>query len=138
MATGSNDDSFDWVSAQAACSVELMFQKLMDGAKADVDRRNGATFGRKDNWRFEFHEDEGGFEVTRHSGTSTKESAFVTFQREGPRIEISGDGVDVQITAVVGINAHGDCRYFISEGEFLGWEVRKQALDALFFESVEE
>ena len=138
MATGSNDDSFDWVTAQAGCSAELMFQKLMDGAKADVERRNGATFGRKDGWRFEFHEDEGGFEVTRLGGSSSKESAFVTFQREGPRIEISGDGVDVQITAVVGINAHGDCRYYIGEAEYLGWEVRKQALDLLFFDNVEE
>ena len=132
MATGSGDDNFDWVSAQAACSAELMFQRLMDGAKADVERRNGATFGRTDGWRFELHEDDGGFEVTRHAGS--KESAFVTFQREGPRIEISGDGVDVQITAVVGINAHGDCRYYIGEAEYLGWEVRKLALDLLFFE----
>lgn len=137
MATGGNEDNFDWVTAQAGCSIELMFQKLMDGAKADVERRNGATFGRKDNWRFEFHVDEDGFEVTRHAG-SAKESAFVTFEREGPRINISGDGVDVQITAVVGINAHGDCRYYIAEAEYLGWEVRKQALDQLFFDNAEE
>lgn len=137
MATGSNDDSFDWVTAQASCSIELMFQKLQDGAKADVDRRNGATFGRKDDWRFEFHVDEDEFEVTRHAG-STKDSAFVTFTREGSRINITGDGVDVQLTAIVGINAHGDCRYYIGEGEFLGWEVRKQALDLLFFEDLAE
>ena len=137
MATGSNDDNFDWVAAQSACSAAAMFQKLMDGARADVERRNGATFGRKDSWTFEFHADEDGFEVTRQTG-SAKDSAFVTFQLEGPRIEISGDGVDVQLTAVVGINAHGDCRYYIGEAEYLGWEVRKQALDLLFFESVED
>ena len=137
MATGSNDDSFDWVTAQAGCSAEFMFQKLMDGAKTDVDRRNAATFGRKDGWRFEFHVDEDGFEVTRHTAT-TKDAAFVTFQREGPRITISGDGVDVQLTAIVAINAQGDCRYFIGEGEYLGWEVRKQALEQLFFEDLIE
>ena len=138
MATGSNEDGFDWVTAQAGCGVEQMFQKLMDGAKADVERRNGATFGRADDWRFELHVDDNGFEVTRHAGKSSKESAFVTFEREGPRINISGDGVDVQITAVVGINAHGDCRYYVGEAEYLGWEVRKQALDLLFFENAEE
>ena len=42
------------------------------------------------------------------------------------------------MTAVVGINANGDCRYYIGEGEFLAWEVRKQALDQLFFEDLEE
>ena len=137
MATGSGEDNFDWVTAQAGCGVEQMFQKLRDGAQADVDRRNNATFGRKDGWRFEFHEDEDGFEVVRVTGSS-RSDAFVTFQREGPRINITGDGVDVQITAVVGINAHGDCRYYVAEGEFLGWEVRKQALDLLFFEEEHE
>jgi len=134
MATGSDKDDFDWVTAQAGCSVELMFQKLQDGARADVEKRNGATFGRKDGWRFEFHPDEGdGFEVVRVAGSS-KASAIVTFRREGTRIEISGDGVDVQITAIVGINPHGDCRYYVGEAEFLAWEVRKLALDLLFFE----
>jgi len=138
MAIGSDKDDFDWVTAQAGCSVELMFQKLQDGARADVERRNGATFGRKDAWRFEFHPDEGdGFEVVRIAGSS-KASAVVTFYREGARIEISGEGVDVQITAIVGINPHGDCRYYVGEIEYLGWEVRKQALDLLFFEEAEE
>ena len=138
MATGSGDDNFDWVTAQAGCSVELMFQRLQDGTRADVERRNGATFGRRDDWRFEFHEDEGqGFEVVRIAGSS-KASAVVSFAREGSRIEITGDGVDVQITAIVGINPHGDCRYYVGEAEYLGWEVRKQALDMLFFEESED
>jgi hypothetical protein len=136
MATASDDD-FDWVSAQAGCSVTQMFQKLQDGARADVERRNGAGFGRTDDWRFEFHADEDGFEVVRIGGSS-KAGAVVTFEREGPRINIVGDGVDVRITAVVGINPSGECRYFVGELEYLGWEVRKHALDQLFFEDPEE
>jgi len=132
-----SDDNFDWVSAQAGCSVVQMFQKLQDGARADVERRNGAGFGRTDDWHFEFHADEDGFEVVRISGSS-KAGAVVTFEREGPRINIAGDGVDVRITAVVGINPSGECRYFVGELEYLGWEVRKHALDQLFFEDVEE
>jgi len=42
------------------------------------------------------------------------------------------------MATIVGLNANGDCRYFIGEGEFLGWEVRKLALDQLFFEDSEE
>jgi hypothetical protein len=134
MAAGSGDDNFDWVTAQAGCSADAMFQKLRDGARSDVDRRNGANFGRKDNWRFEFHENDDGFEVVRVAGSG----AVVTFQREGPRINITGEGIDVEITAVVGINAHGDCRYYVGEAEYLGWEVRKLALDVLFFEEPDE
>ena len=112
-----------------------MFQKLLDGARADVERRNGANFGRKDGWRFEFHQDGELFEVTRTGGSR---GAVVTFEREGPRININGDGIDVMITAVVGINAAGDCRYYVGEAEYLAWEVRKLALDLLFFEEEEE
>ena len=137
MADGSGKDDFDWVTAQAGCSAAQMFQKLQDGTRADVERRNGATFGRTDHWRFEFHEVEDGFEVIRLAG-SPETGAVVAFQLEGPRITIIGDGVDVKMTAVVGINANGDCRYYIGEGEFLAWEVRKQALDQLFFEDLEE
>ena len=136
MATAS-DDNFDWVSAQAGCSAVQMFQKLQDGARADVDRRNAAASGRSDNWSFEFHDGDDGFEVVRIADSS-KDGAAVTFTREGPRINIDGDGVEVRITAVVGINPAGECRYFVGELEYLGWEVRKQALDQLFFEDVEE
>jgi hypothetical protein len=135
MATGSNEDNFDWVTAQAGCSAAAMFQTLLDGARADVDRRNGANFGRHDNWRFEFHQDGELFEVSRSGGAR---AAVVTFEREGPRININGDGIDVMITAVVGINSAGDCRYYVGEAEYLGWEVRRLALDQLFFEDAEE
>jgi hypothetical protein len=136
MATAS-DDNFDWVSAQAGCSALQMFQKLQEGAKADVDRRNFTAPGRSDGWRFEFHAGDDEFEVVRIAGSS-KDGAAVTFALEGPRINVDGDGVDVRITAVVGINPAGECRYFVGELEYLGWEVRKQALDQLFFEDVEE
>ena len=133
----STADNFDWVSAQAACTPEEMFKRLLDGARQDVDRRNSATTGRDDGWRFEVHsDDDDHFEVARVAGS--KSSAFVTFERVGPRINIDGDGVDVQLFATVSINPSGQCRYFIGEQEFLGWEVRKQALDLLFFEHEEE
>ena len=136
--TESAKDGFDWVTAQAACTTEVMFERLQDGARTDVDRRNAAAEGRSDKWRFELNvDDDLNFEVARIADSSTT-SAFVTFQREGSRINVTGDGVDVQFTAITGINAAGECRYFVGEHEYLGWEVRKLALDLLFFEEVEE
>jgi hypothetical protein len=133
----STADDFDWVSAQAGCTAEQMFTRLLEGARRDVDRRNASGFGRNDGWRFEVNvDDDDHFEVARIAGSS-KASAFVTFERAGPRINISGDGVDVELFAIVSINHNGACRYFIGEQEFLGWEVRKQALDMLFFERTE-
>jgi hypothetical protein len=137
MADSTTHD-FDWVSAQAGCTTEQMFKQLLDGARRDVDRRNATAFGRQDGWRFELHvDDDDNFEVTRIAGSSTA-SAFVTFAREGPRIHIAGDGVDIEMTAIVSINPSGECRYFVGESEYLGWEVRKLALDMLFFERTED
>jgi hypothetical protein len=128
---------FDWVSAQSGCTTEHMFKALLEGARKDVERRNAAS-GRADGWKFEVHvDDDDNFEVTRIAGGS-KASAFVTFERAGPRINITGDGVDVELFAVVSINANGECRYYIAEHEYLGWEVRKLALDTLFFERAED
>jgi hypothetical protein len=137
MADSSTHD-FDWVLAQSGCTTELMFKALLEGARKDVDRRNAVGFGRKDGWRFELHvEDDDNFEVTRIAGSSAA-SAFVTFERAGPRIHVAGDGVDIEMTAIVSINPSGDCRYFVGENEYLGWEIRKLALDTLFFERQDE
>ena len=136
MADSAKED-FDWVSAQSACSTDLMFQRLQEGARKDVERRNAAGFGRSDNWKFECHIDDGSFEVTR-AGATAGAAAFVTFERVGPRIHVHGDGVDVEFTAIVAINTSGECRYFVGEAEYVGWEVRKLALDLLFFEEVEQ
>ena len=135
--SSASDDNFDWVTALAGCSAPEMFQKLQDGALADVERRNAAAESRGDNWSFELHEGDDGFEVVR-TAPSAKDSAVVTFELDGPRINIAGDGVDVRITAVVGINPAGERRYFVGELEYLGWEVRKQALDQLFFDAGDE
>jgi hypothetical protein len=133
MADSAAED-FDWVAAQAACTTEQMFRRLQEGARKDVERRNASGFGRKDQWQFELNaDDEQSFEVAR-TGPSSTGSAFVTFERDGTRINVSGDGVDVQFTAITGINPAGQCRYFVGEHEYLGWEVRKLALDLLFFE----
>jgi hypothetical protein len=128
-------DDFDWVTAQSSCSAAPLFARLREGVSKDVERRNvlAATAER---WHFELHgEEDDRFEVTRTgAGFSTARSAVVSFERVGPRIHVSGDGVDVDFTIVVGLNPSGECRYFVGEAEYPGWEVRKMALEMLFFE----
>lgn len=138
MATDSGQDDFDWVSAQAGCAVDLMFRRLLDGARKDVDRRNASGFGRHNRWTFKLHlDDENNFEITRDAPDG-RTLAFVAFEREGPRINVTSEGTEAHFTAIVNINPAGDCRFFVGEGEFLAWEVRKMALEALFFEEAEE
>ena len=134
MATDSGNDDFDWVAAQAACSTELMFRRLLEGARRDADRRNASGFGRKDKWTFKLHvDDENNFEITRDTPDG-RTLAYVAFEREGPRINVTSEGTDAHFTAIVNINPAGECRFFVGENEYLAWEIRKLALEPLFFE----
>jgi hypothetical protein len=138
MATQQTSDEFDWVSAQSACTGEAMFERLRRGAQKDVETRNSLG---GDGVRYELHDDGDQFEVSRvaQSGSSTSKTlAFVTFTREGRRINVAGDGVDVDFTAIVAVNHEGICHFYVGEIEYAEWQVRKLALEHLFFIDEEE
>ncbi len=84
--------------------------------------------------RYKFHvDDENNFEITR-DGSDGRTLAFVAFAREGPRINVTSEGTDAHFTTIVNINPAGECRFFVGENEYLAWEVRKMALEVLFFD----
>ena len=133
-------DDFDWVTAQARCSAAAMFERLRTRVREDVQRRNG-IFDRNDGSKFEFHEDEDGFEASRTvpSGRSGgRVGAIVRFERTGRRIHVQGEDVDVEFTAVVSLDVTGLCRFVIGEAVYSDWEIRRMALEPLFFEEIEE
>jgi hypothetical protein len=128
---------FDWVGAQAQCNALSMFERLRTRVREDVQKRNG-LFDRATHLKFEFYdEDEGEFEVTRHvpsRGTDTKVTGVVTFALEGSRIHVSGEDVDVDFVAVVTLDPTGACRFVVGEAVYSDWEIRRMALELLFFE----
>lgn len=132
-------DNFDWVAAQSKCSAASMFDELESGVKEDVQRRNGLP-DRDDGWEFEFQEDEEGYEVARLATGSTpsRVDAAVRFELAGRRIHIRGDGLDLDLTAVVVLDSAGVCRFVVGEAMYAAWEIRRMALEQLFFEEPEE
>ena len=87
-----------------------MFDRLRVGVKQDVERRN-ALVGLNDRSRFEFSEDGEGFDVARLEGsrfTHDKVAALVRFERAGPRINVRGEDVDVDFTAVLTLDPAGE------------------------------
>ena len=132
-----NDQSadFDWVSAQSTCTAASVFQSLLAGVQRDVERRN--ALAGDSHWRFGVIEDEHGFEVTRAEAKAFERGdvqALVRFHLESPLINVTGDGVDVDLTILTGLNPSGGCRLYVGEAEYAEWEVRKMALELLFFE----
>jgi hypothetical protein len=117
-----------------------MFARLVAGVKDDVQRRNG-LFGRDDGWSFEMHEESGAYEVSRvvaQRSAGPRVAALVRFARAGRRIHVQGDDVDVDFTAVVALDASGVCRFVVGEAIYSDWEIRRMALEHLFFEEEED
>jgi hypothetical protein len=112
-----------------------MFDRLRTHVNEDIQRRNGVS-GRNDGWTFEFEEDGDDFEalrVTSGRGDS-KVLALVRFERSGRRIIVHGEDVDVDFTAIVAVDASGLCRFVVGEVMYSEWEIRRMALESLFFE----
>lgn len=65
-------------------------------------------------------------------------SAVVTFERTGRRIQIHSEDIDVDIIAVVALDGGGVCRFVVGEAIYSDWEIRRMALELLFFEEHEE
>ena len=136
MASDSASDQFEWVSAKARCTAGLMFERLRAGVKQDVERRN-ALLASDDEFRFEFAEDGEGFEVARLQGSRLARpevAAVVRFEHAGPRINIHSEDVDVAITAILTLDPAGQCRFVVGEALYAEWEVRRLALELLFFD----
>jgi hypothetical protein len=132
-------DEFDWVSAQAQCNAASMFERLRTQVREDVQRRNG-LLGRTDGWRYECETEDDAFEVSRVTGSlvDPKTSAVVTFERTGQRIQIHSEDIDVDFTAIVTLDVGGVCRFVVGEAIYSDWEIRRMALELLFFEEPAE
>jgi hypothetical protein len=132
-------DEFDWVSAQAQCNAASMFERLRAQVREDVQRRDG-LLGRTDGWRYECETEDDAFEVSRVTGSlvDPKTSAVVTFERTGQRIQIHSEDIDVDLTAIVTLDVGGVCRFVVGEAIYSDWEIRRMALELLFFEEPAE
>ncbi len=131
-------DDFDWVTAQSACSAAALFARLHAQVTEDVARRTRLLQG-DEGWTFEINQDGDAFEVWRvvPGFTGSQVAASVRFERAGRRIQIHGDGVEVDITAVAALDAAGVCRLVVGEAMYSDWELRRMALEELFFEELE-
>jgi hypothetical protein len=62
----------------------------------------------------------------------------VRFERAGPRIHVHSEDVDVDFTAILTLDPAGQCRFVVGEALYTDWEVRRMALELLFFDEPDE
>jgi hypothetical protein len=139
MAQDQVPEDFNWVAAQSKCTAAAVFETLRVRVREDVQRRN-TLLGRNDGWTFEFFEEGDEFEVERTATVrgESKTLAVVSFARSGRRILIHSEEIDIDLTAIVVLDPSGACKLVVGEALYSDWELRRMALEQLFFEETDE
>jgi hypothetical protein len=123
---------FDWVTARAECSISRMFVRLQGQVKADVERRNSLLSA---NERLKFLVDVHGdaeFSVKRE-GTGQEEPGTVRFRRNESDIGIASNDGKLTLTVTLMVDHLNECRFVANGDQVDEWQLRKLALESLFF-----
>jgi|SRR5271169_6739144 len=127
--------NFNWVKSRGDCSIAAIFKALELGVCADVDAvkvllrpEGGSTFSIVASYKR--------FSVIREEAASSKSplgsSRDVNFVLEGHEIVIS-EGNRERFKATITLNNEGQCKLVVGQNELEQWQVRRMALEELFF-----
>jgi hypothetical protein len=132
-------DSFDWVTERFKCSVERLFKELELGAKTDVDtirsleRNLAQETGGSPTKNIEVASDGRRFSVTRSDRRSTAlKSVEFTLESSSISVKSSYPG-GPSFAATIQLNDEGRCLFVVEDLEMEPWQVRRKALQDLFF-----
>jgi len=121
-------DSFDWVSERATCSLLKVYEKLRLEVENDVKTRNSLRPNQIE-YEFQLVTSNKSFAVIldahrfHHSVTFLLVDKYIDVQKEDT----------LMFRATVHLNNEGDCVLIIGTEEHTLWQVRKKALEQLFF-----
>lgn len=122
---------FDWVTARAGCSLNQVFEKLRAQVKEDVDLRHGLR-PHATHYAFRFIS-EGPTFTALVEGNRIHHSVIFSLRNKEQVITVSTDNDDLLFHAEVTLNDEGKCVVKINDQERELWQMRKMALEKLFF-----
>jgi hypothetical protein len=124
-------EDFNWVAARCECSPGQVFEKLKSQVQNDIMAREIAlSQAQRQRYTFEFIPGSSDFKVLVSGNNihgaikfALTETGIVVFNEEGARM----------FSADVTISDEGECKLKIDDEEKELWQVRKMALENLFF-----
>lgn len=124
-------NELDWVNARANCESETVFEELSDAVEEDVKLYNSrfnpqiaqAPVFQK---RKEFPV----FSVYRRTLAG---SVSVTFSRKLDLIEVADECGVQSLSAIPFFSDNGRCKFQVGGEEIEQWQLRRKALEAIFF-----
>ena len=126
-----DEPDFDWVTAQAECTLGRVFEALQASVKNDVERRNALSKpGDPHRFFFTAHPEEPRrFEVVR-DGPPRRTKVIFTISEDAINV-LSEERLRFRIRPA--LNPSGICRLHVEGNERFEWEIRRTALWQLFF-----
>jgi hypothetical protein len=122
-------DTFDWVTARSLCSLRKVFETLTLEVQGDIETRNNL---RPDGaqYKFNFVRKENAATVFLEANTP---HWFVKFILLDKKIEVRDQNDKLMFETTVTLNNEGECRLLVKSMEYTLWQVRKLALEQMFF-----
>ena len=114
----------DWVKEKAACSLAKVFKEIQAGVEQDIKNMNASLQGKD----FGISPESTGF-VVHHLNLSKS----VLFYPESDHIRIMNQVTNEDYRVTLTLNVEGRCKLLIAGDELEQWQVRRKALEALFF-----
>ncbi|MGB7592132.1 MAG: hypothetical protein WBO19_12925 [Terriglobia bacterium] len=119
-------EDFDWVTARACCLPGEAFERLRLQIKKDIDIKNSLLTAQRD--AFAMVDNGDSFSVIVPSNPLRK----ISFHVSGEKIIVSRKGKSI-FEASLTLNNEAECRLKINGQEYDFWQVRRMALEDLFF-----
>ena len=125
---------FDWVSVRGGCSVRQMFEELKLGITQDVAAINKHRRPMSEQVHtFKIVGDNKLIKVFEDDSYSD-DAPSVLFVLAGNVIKVKdGETGKVAFDISISLNDEGDCRFTVEGKEQDSWQVRRRALEGIFF-----
>lgn len=124
--------NFNWVDVRSACSIQKMFEELKLAVKQDAKAMNEFLKNDIPPRKFDIVEHSKFikvFEVDRY----LDQPPAIAFSLSDNVIQVSDDTNKKMFAVTIGLNDDGDCKFIVDEKERDPWQIRRQALEGLFF-----
>jgi len=121
---------FDWVTERSSCSLPKVFKDLRSQVEADVKTRNAL---RPNNSPYEFSVAENGDDFTVLLEAKDVNRSVI-FSLADHAILVRDDKGNQMLEITVTFNDVGKCRLNVNKEEHELWQVRRMALEKLFFQ----
>jgi hypothetical protein len=126
-------NNFDWVTVRHECSIRSMYEALKADILSDIEIANGKIKSSVPG-KFDSVERANSLRVFFNSIYLDGPSIVFGFSNTEIKILDGATGKDM-FSLTIGLNDEGECRFILDGKELDSWQVRRKALEGLFFRS---